>query len=72
MIMLMQDLIKSRLWLQIMVALGLGICFGIAMGPSIGWVGEDLSILIGNWVALPGTIFLALIQMIVTPLFFVR
>jgi Na+/H+-dicarboxylate symporter len=66
----LQSLIKNRLWLKIMVALVLGICFGILISPSSGFVGEDLSVLIGNWVALPGTIFLALIQMIVIPLVF--
>lgn len=66
----LQSLVKTRLWLQIMVALVLGICFGILISPSTGWVSEDLSVLIGNWVALPGTIFLALIQMIVIPLVF--
>jgi Na+/H+-dicarboxylate symporter len=61
-------LVKGRLWLQVLIALSLGVVVGILLGPSVGWVAARTSALIGNWLALPGKLFLALIQMVVVPL----
>ncbi len=66
----LQSLINSRLWLKIIIAMFLGIAIGMLLGPSTGLVGRDIAITIGNWLALPGKIFLGLIQMIVVPLVF--
>lgn len=64
----LRRLIKGRLWLQIIVAMILGLGTGIALSPDTGWVEADVAIPIGEWLALPGNIFLAAIQMIVVPL----
>lgn len=61
-------LIRSRLWLQILVSMFLGIGAGILLSPEMGFVSSKTSSTIGEWVGLPGQVFLALIQMIVVPL----
>lgn len=64
----LRRLIKGRLWLQIIIAMILGLATGVALSPDTGWVERDLAIGIGEWLAFPGHIFLAAIQMIVVPL----
>lgn len=66
----LQGMIRGKLWLKIIIALLLGIGAGIALGPTTGLVSQDTAVTIGSWVAIPGQIFLSLIQMIVVPLVF--
>ena len=66
----LQGLIRGKLWLQVLVGMFLGIVVGILMGPSLGWVSPADATTISDWLALPGKLFLALIQMIVIPLVF--
>jgi len=66
----LQGLVKGKLWLQVCIAMVLGIAAGIAIGPTMGWVSPSRAAVIGNWMAFPGQLFLALIQMIVIPLIF--
>ncbi len=66
----LQSLVQGRLWLQVLIGMALGIAVGVAIGPSTGWVEPSTAQTIGNWVALPGQIFLSAIQMIVVPLVF--
>ncbi|WP_438958080.1 dicarboxylate/amino acid:cation symporter [Porticoccus sp.] len=66
----LQGLIQGKLWLQVLVGMFLGIVVGILMGPSLGWVSPADATTISDWLALPGKLFLALIQMIVIPLVF--
>lgn len=61
-------LIRGRLWLQIIVAMVLGLGTGVALSPDTGWLGGKAALAIGGWLALPGQLFLAIIQMIVVPL----
>ena len=63
-------LIHGRLWLKVLIAMFSGILIGILLGPTVGLVPSKLSVAIGNWLALPGQLFLTLIQMIVIPLVF--
>ncbi len=63
-------LIRGRLWIKVLIAMGLGIGVGIAIGPSTNWVSPDSSQIIGNWLAMPGYLFLAMVQMVVIPLIF--
>jgi Na+/H+-dicarboxylate symporter len=63
-------LVEHRLWLQVLVGMVLGLAVGVALGPAAGWVDPELGLLIGSWLALPGQLFLAAIQMIVVPLVF--
>ena len=48
--------------------MALGILTGILIGPSVGWVNPSTAATTSDWLALPGRLFLALIQMIVVPL----
>lgn len=64
----LQSLVHGRLWLQVQIGMLLGIGTGILLGPSLGWVRPEASVVIGDWLAFPGKLFLALIQMIVIPL----
>ena len=61
-------LIRTRLWLQVLVALILGTITGVLLSPHMGWLDQEMAFTIGEWLALPGKIFLAFIQMIVVPL----
>lgn len=61
-------LIETRLWAQILLGMALGILVGTLLGPSVGWLSPSVSTTVGQWLALPGNIFLTAIQMIVLPL----
>ncbi|MBB5321977.1 dicarboxylate/amino acid:cation symporter [Marinobacter oulmenensis] len=61
-------LVAGRLWLKVLIGLGLGLVVGTLLGPSVGLVEPATGTLIGNWLAFPGQLFLATIQMIVIPL----
>ena len=63
-------LVKGRLWLQVLVGMFAGIAIGIMLGPSVGWIKPATASVISDWLAFPGKLFLALIQMIVIPLVF--
>ena len=62
-------MIRARLWAQILLAMVLGIGVGLALSPTGGALVEQATVnTIAAWLALPGRLFLALIQMIVVPL----
>jgi Na+/H+-dicarboxylate symporter len=64
----LKSLLRSHLWAKVLLAMFLGVAAGLALGPDADLVGQDLAVLVTNWLALPGYVFLALIQMIVIPL----
>jgi len=66
----LQSLVRGRLWLKVMIGMVLGIITGVLIGPSTGLVDPAKATVIGDWLAFPGKLFLALIQMIVIPLVF--
>jgi L-cystine uptake protein TcyP (sodium:dicarboxylate symporter family) len=61
-------LVEGRLWLKVLVGMLCALVIGALPGPAAGLVEPRTGVLIGNWLALPGQIFLAAIQMIVIPL----
>ncbi|MCY7297235.1 dicarboxylate/amino acid:cation symporter [Alteromonas sp. a30] len=61
-------LTEGKLWLQVVVGMLLGTLAGILIGPDLALLSPQTSVLIASWLALPGHLFLALIQMIVVPL----
>lgn len=62
-------LVRSRLWAQILIAMVLGVTVGLLISPSGGaLVPAPTARTIASWLALPGNLFLALIQMVVVPL----
>ncbi|NIP30221.1 MAG: cation:dicarboxylase symporter family transporter [Candidatus Dadabacteria bacterium] len=66
----LQHLVETQLWIKVLIGLFLGIIAGFILGPTVGIVDSQVSATIVSWLALPGTIFIALIQMIVVPLVF--
>ncbi len=66
----LENLIKTKLWAKVLFALFIGIVVGIILNPATGLIEKETGLIIGEWFALPGNIFLALIQMIVIPLVF--
>jgi len=62
------SLVEGRLWLKVLIGMFAGLLAGVLLGPSMGLVEARTGALIGNWLALPGQLFLAVIQMIVVPL----
>jgi len=62
-------LIRTRLWAQVLVAMLLGIGLGLLLSPSgVAVVSKEVAYNFAQWVALPGQLFLAMIQMVVIPL----
>lgn len=66
----LQELVKSRLWAKILLAMLLGVATGVILGPTAGLIDADTAEVLGNWLAIPGNLFLGVIQMIVIPLIF--
>ena len=60
--------VRGKLWAQVLVAMVLGSGTGLMLGPTGNLVSGEAALLIGNWLALPGYVFLSLVQMIVIPL----
>ncbi|MEE4310244.1 MAG: dicarboxylate/amino acid:cation symporter [candidate division KSB1 bacterium] len=63
-------LVRGRLWLKVMIGLIAGIGVGLVVGEPVKLLDSENAALFGDWAALPGQIFLTLIQMIVVPLVF--
>lgn len=61
----LNQLRRAQLWLQVVVGMVLGIMTGLVLGPDGGWIDPATGELIGEWLALPGEVFLTLIQMVV-------
>lgn len=66
----LHSLIQGRLWLKVLIGMSLGIGAGLLLGTPGLLVDYNTALRIGDWLALPGQIFLTLIQMIVVPLVF--
>lgn len=64
----LQKLITGKLWVKVIVAMLLGVLFGLALSPAFGWVNIETATIVGNWLSLPGKLFLKLVQMIMIPL----
>ena len=62
----LDSLVKNRLWLQVIIGLIMGIIVGAILGPDMGWVSPEWAIVLGDWLALPGKLFLGLIGMVVS------
>lgn len=64
----LKGLVEGRLWLKVLIGMGAGLLVGVLLGPSVGLLEAQTAVTVGNWLALPGRLFLATIQMIVIPL----
>lgn len=63
-------LVAGRLWLKVIIGMVLGALVGYLLSPGAGLIGKELADTVGSWVALPGRVFLTVVQMIVVPLIF--
>lgn len=64
-----RSILEQRLWLQILVGLFLGATTGLALSPQgLALISDQYAYPLGEWLALPGIIFLGLIQMVIIPL----
>ena len=63
-----ERMINGRLWLKVIIALCLGVIAGVLLGPDLALVSPNYVKIITAWLAFPGQVFLAIIQMIVVPL----
>lgn len=65
----LEYLVRTHLWAQILLAMALGVGTGLALSPSGGaLVAPGTAAAAAAWLAVPGRLFLALIQMVVVPL----
>lgn len=59
----------KTLWFKILIGMGLGIGLGMVLSPTgMAVVREETALILGEWIALPGVIFLGLLTMVVIPL----
>lgn len=59
----------KKLWWKILLGMVLGIATGLILSPTgMAIVDEHSATMIGEWLALPGVIFLSLLTMVVIPL----
>lgn len=66
----LDKLVAGRLWVKILIALVVGSGVGFLIGPEAALIPEKWSNTLGAWLALPGQIFLGLVQLVVIPLVF--
>jgi Na+/H+-dicarboxylate symporter len=64
----LESWVRTRLWAQVLIGLVLGVAAGLLLGPEAGLVSRSLAATLGEWMALPGHIFLGLIKMVLMPL----
>jgi Na+/H+-dicarboxylate symporter len=64
----LQGLVESKLWARVLLGLGLGVGAGFVLGPTTGLVDAETSRQVTGWLALPGHVFIGLVQMIMIPL----
>ena len=64
-----ETLEDQHLWLKILIGMALGIGLGLALSPSgLALIPAQTAYQAGSWIALPGTVFLGLIKMVIVPL----
>ena len=62
-------ILSHHLWVKILVGMVLGILTGLALSPNgMGLLAPDTAFALGDWIRLPGVVFLGLIQMVIIPL----
>lgn len=64
----LHNLIEGRLWLKILIGMFLGIGIGLLLGPDLNLIDRATAQSTGNWLALPGHLYLTIVQMIIIPL----
>ncbi len=62
--------LERKLWAKVLFAMVLGMALGYVLIPENDWVSAHFSEQLGEWLSLPGKLFLRLVQMIMIPLIF--
>jgi Na+/H+-dicarboxylate symporter len=62
------SLVEGRLWARVLLGLFLGVTAGVLLGPGAELVPGEIAQGITSWLALPGDLFIRLVQMIMIPL----
>jgi Na+/H+-dicarboxylate symporter len=65
-----QSLVRTRLWAKVLVAMAGGVAAGFVIGPEVALLPAGWTRPVIEWLAFPGMLFLAMVQMIVVPLVF--
>lgn len=64
-----ESIMSQNLWIKILIGMALGIVLGLLLSPhGYGILAEERAAEAGEWLALPGVLFLGLIQMVIVPL----
>lgn len=59
----------KKLWVKVILGMTLGVGLGMILSPTgMAIVSEETALMLGEWLALPGVIFLGLLNMVVIPL----
>ncbi len=62
-------IIDQHLWIKILIGMALGVATGMALSPAGLLIAtQDTAFAVGEWLALPGVLFLGLIKMVIVPL----
>lgn len=64
----LEGLVKGRLWLKVLIGMVLGVVAGVLLGKDTALVSPEVSETLTSWLALPGNLFIRLVQMIMIPL----
>jgi Na+/H+-dicarboxylate symporter len=64
----LQKMVENKLWLKVLIAMVLGVIAGLVLTPVTGIFTREVAHIIANWLALPGTLFVKLVQMIMIPM----
>ena len=64
-----QDIMDQKLWLKILIGMALGVFVGFLLSQDgLALLEEEKALILGEWLGLPGVIFLGLIKMVIVPL----
>lgn len=63
-------LMKGQLWLKVILAILIGAGVGAVLNPTAGYLDQETTEVVAEWLQLPGSVFMRLVQMIMIPLIF--
>lgn len=61
-------MVEGKLWLRVVIGMFLGMALGALLAPAAGLIAAPLARVLTSWIALPGDLFIRLVQMIMIPL----
>lgn len=64
-----EDIMEQKLWLKILIGMALGVFVGYLLSKDgLALLPEDQTLVLAEWLGLPGLLFLGLIKMVIVPL----